>query len=82
MSSINREIKNQHLLHSEQVVIQNTYMNKSKAIKIPFKKAVLVKAWAILLNGDIMFGEIKEKRREIKQADNKMFKVVPIRIYY
>jgi len=57
-------------------------MNKSKAIKIPFKKAVMVKAWAILLRGDIMLGEIKEKRKDIKQENNKMFKVVPIRIYY
>lgn len=54
----------------------------SKAIRIPIKKATVVSAWAILLNGDIMLGEIKETRKEIKQKDNKLFKVVPIRIYY
>ncbi len=37
----------------------------SKAIRIPIKKATIVSAWAILLNGDIMLGEIKEKRKEI-----------------
>lgn len=57
-------------------------MRISKAIRIPIKKAVCVSAWAILLNGDIMLGEIKEKRKEIKQENNKMFQVVPIRIYY
>ena len=54
----------------------------SKAIRIPMRKAVCVNAYAVLLQGKIMLGEIREKRKEIKQEDNKMFRVVPIRIYY
>ena len=57
-------------------------MRKTKAIRIPIKKARIVSAWAILLRGEIMLGEIKEKRKEIKQENNEMFQVVPIRIYY
>lgn len=55
---------------------------KSKAVRIKIRKAEMVSAWAILLQGKIMLGEIKEKRKEIKQESNKMFKVVPIRIYF